>query len=402
MKILMVTPMLPYPGALAGGMLVMHAQLVGLVARHQVTLATFAGEDPAEVKAVDDLRASGVNVVYIWRSWPSSVVWKRRFRNGIGWLRGGRPLRTLGFADPEMQRLLDQLLREQKFDLLQVEDNSMGNYCYRTQIPSVLTEHEVRYFPAGDREHRSTENWMRRRLSEAEQRRWQEYQPNVWRRFSRIQVFTPRDAATIGMIAPDVASRVRINPFGVDVPAEAHPNREQPDEVVFIGGFGHPPNVDAALWLCKEIMPRLRSLRPGIRLSIVGSYPTNAVRALARDDVIVTGRVPSVEPYLERAAVVLAPLRIGGGMRVKVLQAMGMGKAVVTTPLGAEGLTSDGEHPPLSIAETAEDIAVATARLLISCEDRHALGRRARAFVTERYSWSGYRERLEAVYQELQ
>jgi len=398
----MVTPMLPYPGAVSGGMLVMHAQLVGLAARHQVTLATFAGDDPAEVKAVDDLRASGVNVFYIWRSWPSSVVWRRRFRDGIGWLRGGRPLRTLRFTDPEMQRLLDQLFREQEFELLQVEDNAMGNYCYRTQVPSVLTEHEARYFPAGDRESRSMENWMRRRLGEAEQRRWREYQPNVWRRFSRIQVFTPRDAAAIEMMAPDVANRVRINPFGVDVSAEADPNLEQPDEVVFIGGFRHPPNVDAALWLGNEIMPRLRSLRPGIRLSIVGSYPTNAVQALAGDDIIVTGRVPSVEPYLERAGVVLAPLRTGGGMRVKVLQAMGMGKAVVTTPLGAEGLTHDGEHPPLSIAETAGDIAVAAARLLTSCEDRLALGRRARAFVAEHYSWSGYRARLEAVYQELQ
>ena len=398
----MVTPMLPHPGAVGGGILVMYAQLAGLTARHQLTLATFAGEDPAERRAIDDLRASGVNVSYIWRSWPASVVWRRRFRDGIGWLRGGRPLRTLHFADPKMQRLLDSLLREQKFDLLQVEDNAMGNYCYRTQVPSVLTEHEVRYSPAGDRENRSKENWMRRRLSEAEQRRWREYQPNGWRRFDRIQVFTSRDAAAIGMMAPDVADRVRINPFGVDVPAVADPKREQPDEVVFIGGFGHPPNVDAALWLGNEIMPLLRSLRPGIRLSIVGSYPTNAVRALACDDIIVTGRVPEIEPYFERAAVVLAPLRLGGGMRVKVLQAMAMGKAVVTTPVGAEGLWVPGCEPPLVIAEDAKGIARATSALLGEEETRHALGLRARAYVKAYYSWSAYCDRLEAIYQELQ
>jgi glycosyltransferase involved in cell wall biosynthesis len=149
-------------------------------------------------------------------------------------------------------------------------------------------------------------------------------------------------------------------------------------------------------------MPLLRNLWPGIRLTIVGSYPTKAVKALASNDVIVTGRVPAIEPYLEQAAVVVAPLRLGGGMRVKVLQAMAAGKAVVTTPLGAEGLSGTRNALPLGIGQTAEEIAIATTSLLASREERHALGRRARAFVTEHHSWSAYRERLETIYAELQ
>jgi|SRR5439155_922981 len=242
---------------------------------------------------------------------------------------------------------------------------------------------------------------MQRVLNEAERRRWQGYQTTVWRRFDRIQVFTQRDATVIRTMAPELASRVRVNPFGVESPVRTDPRREEGNTVVFVGGFCHPPNVDAALWLGNEIMPRLRTLRPRVRLIIVGSYPTKAVRALASDDIVVTGRVPAVEPFLERAALVLVPLRTGGGMRLKVLQAMAMGKAVVTTPIGAEGLAVSSCQPPLVIAEDADAIANATAVLLSTSESRNALGSRACAFVTEHHSWSGYGQRLEAIYAEL-
>jgi glycosyltransferase involved in cell wall biosynthesis len=282
-----------------------------------------------------------------------------------------------------MQRLLNHLLATQDFDVVQVENSGFGNYRIETTLPSVLTELEVGRSLPGD------------------ENDWKQVQPAIWRQFNRIQVFTPRDAAEIRAVAPELSDRVRINPFGIDIPEEADPGLEEPGTVVFVGGFNHLPNVDAALWLGNEIMPLLRRLRNGIRLIIVGDNPSVALRALACDDMIVTGRVPSVEPYLDRAAVVLAPVRLGGGMRVKVLEAMAMGKAVVTTPLGAEGLLGPRNALPLAIGETAEEVATATASLLASPEHRRALGTRARAFVTEYHSWSAYAARLEAIYAEL-
>jgi glycosyltransferase involved in cell wall biosynthesis len=444
MRVLMVTPMLPYPQAVNAGSLVMHAQLAALADRHDVTLATLAGPDPAEWEGLNYLRAAGIDVKTVWRPKPSDIVrrwewlaslagpdpaewealdhlqaagidiqgvwhpnassirrWKRRLRLASYWLCGRYPLRTLQFWEPEMQRLLDCLLAETPFDLVQVEDNAMGSYSYRTQTPIVLTEHEVRLPSPSDPYGRWKASRVQRVLNKAERRRWRRYQPAVWRRFDRIQVFTPRDAGAIQTMAPELASRVRVNPFGVELLVKADPSREEKDTAVFVGGFCHQPNVEAALWLGNDIMPLLRKLRPGIRLIIVGSYPTKAVQALASDDIVVTGRVPAVEPFLERAAVVLVPMRTGGGMRLKVLQAMAMGKAIVTTPLGAEGLAVPGCQPPLVIAEDAYGIASATAALLSADEDRRALGRRACAFVTEHHSWPAYRERLEAIYAEL-
>jgi len=399
----MITSILPHARTTSGGGLVMYGQLTLLAARHEVTLASFAGTDSVEKGAIDDLRASGIKVHHVWRSWPTGVdLWRRRLRDALGWIRGDCPMRTLKFFDPSMQHCLDQLLREQQFDLLQVEDNAMGIYHYRTQIPSILTEHEVRSTLPSDRHNGERKTWLQQLFSEAERHRWQKYQPAIWRRFDRIQVFTPRDAAVVQAMTPELAGRVRINPFGVEVPKEVDPSCEEPGTVVFVGGFGHWPNVDAALWLGGEIMPLLRALRLGVRLIIVGNCPTKAVQALACDDVVVTGRVPAVEPFLERAAVVLAPLRTGGGMRVKVLQAMALGKAVVTTPVGAEGLAVAGCQPPLAIAKGTEEFARATATLLGADDMRRALGRRARAYVTEHYSWSAYGRRLEEMYAELQ
>jgi glycosyltransferase involved in cell wall biosynthesis len=439
----MVTPMLPYPQAVNAGPLVMYYHLTAVAARHEVTLATYAGPDPCEWEALDDLQASGIEVRAVWRQEPSPVVrrWKqltslapmpdpsdwtgarkrklssrnaslprsspvsqlkRRFQQAAYWIQGNYPLRTLQFWDPQMQQLLTGLLAENDFQVIDVHDNAMGSYRYDTSAPTLLTDYEVRHdaleHPRPDLPKKS---WSQLKISEADRHRWSRYQPAVWKCFSRIQVFTSRDAEAIGTMTPELTGRVRINPFGVELPKPADPSRQDNGMLVFVGGFCHPPNVDAALWLGREIMPLIRARDPRVCLAIVGSHPPPEVQALAREEIVVTGRVPAVEPYLEKAAVVLAPVRMGGGMRLKVLQAMALGKAVVTTPLGAEGLAVTGQDPPIAIANNHEGIANATLELLAADDHRRALGQRARAFVAEHHSWSTYAKRIEAIYSEL-
>ena len=388
----MVTPLLPHPRAVGAGALVMDRQLRELAARHEVVLASFAGPDPLERDAVEELRREGLEVHAVWRpGWRGAGRWHRRLRLAWRWSRGSAPLRTLLFQEEEMQLLLDRLLAGERFDLLQVEDNAMAAYRFRTRAPAVLTEHEVRALA-------SSNSGSGHPPRSPDERRWAPYQAAVWRRFDRIQVFTPGDAAAATAIAPDLADRIQTNPFGVDPLPPADLSREAPGETVFVGGFRHPPNVEGALWLGHEIFPRLQARFPGSRLTLVGDHPPAAVQALRERGIEVTGRVPAVEPFLERAAVVLAPLRTGGGLRMKVLQAMAMGKAVVATPLAAEGVAAPGGEPALALAGDAEGFAARTAALLADPAERAALGRRARAVVTEHHGWAGYAERLEALY----
>jgi glycosyltransferase involved in cell wall biosynthesis len=379
------------------------AQLSGLTAAgHQVSVVTVAGPDPAEWSAVEQLQKTGLEVQAVRRVEPVGWArWKRRWRFASAWLSGRYPWRTVWFWEPGLQHLLDKLLSERAFDLVIVEDNAMGIYKYKTSRPVIFTEHEVRRPRAINWRGLLKAPGLKPLLSEVDWHRWPRYQRNVWRRFKLIQVFTPYDAAGIKKIAPELAGRVRVNPFSIDLPAQADPALEETGTLLFTGNFTHPPNVDAALWLANEIMPLLRQGWPGVRLTLAGSYPPEQVRSLECEDIIVTGYVEQMEPLVERATVIVAPLRIGGGQRMKVLEGMAMGKAVVTTPRGAEGLQVAAEEPPLLIATTGEEFARAPVELLQDRSARRELGQQARAFVVKHFSPAAYARRLEIIYRNL-
>jgi glycosyltransferase involved in cell wall biosynthesis len=397
MNVLLVAPMPPSPTAALAIPRVLHAQLVGLRERgHHVTLAVVAGPEQPELEAVEHLRAEGVDLHAVCRHEPRTFAerWGRRRRFADGWLRGRTPWRTVWYYEPALQPVLDRLLAQRSFDVVAVEDNAAATYRLDGAAPVVFTEHEVRR----PRPLRITAR-PAEMLAETDWRRWPDYHRSTWRRFDLIQVFTERDAEGVRALAPDVADRVRVNPFGLELPPALAPPDADSRELVFVGNFTHPPNVDAALWLGAEIMPALRSRDAHARLTVVGPWAPEAVRALACDDIRVTGPVPDVRPYLEAAAVVLAPLRIGGGMRMKVLEALALGRAVVTTGRGAEGLDS-APADAFVVAESSEEVALAVTRLLAEPQARDAMGARARAFAVEHHSSAAYASRLERIYEE--
>jgi glycosyltransferase involved in cell wall biosynthesis len=394
MRILMLTPMPPSPQAPGAMPLVFHAALVGLSAHHDVSVVTVAGPHPGELTAIDELKRAGYDVHPVRRAQPRGISrWRRRWRLGSRWMLGREPWRTIWFWEPELQRTFDRLVAARRFDVIAAEDNAMGIYRYPRDIPTVLTEHEVRQGDAPE--------WrLRRPFRELDWRRWPSYHRSAWRRFDRLQVFTDRDADAVRALAPELAARLVVNPFGVELPSPLDHALEQPRTVLFAGNFTHPPNSDAALWLGREIMPRLREHLESVSLAIVGPWPPREVQALASEDIRVLGAVGDIRPWLERTAVVVAPVRIGGGMRMKVLHSMAAGKPVVTTPRGADGLAVNGQSAPVAIAEDGETFAKAVAGLLKDDGARRQLGASARAFVAEHFSPQAYARRLEAVYED--
>jgi glycosyltransferase involved in cell wall biosynthesis len=379
----------------------LHALLSGLRERHEVTLVTVAGTDPNEWQALEHLRSAGLQVHAVRLMEASAGQrWERRARLAAMWLSGRYPWRTIWFWDPRIERIISHLLATQSFDVVHVEDNAAGAYRYRTTLPTLLTEHEVRRPRpiAWDSIRRAPQ--LDTAMGEIDWARWQSYQRRIWRRFDAIQVFGERDAEAVRTLAPDLAARVRINPFGVAAPPARISVAERPGQLLFVGNFTHAPNLDAALWLGREIMPQLRQRQPRAHLMIVGADPPPAIRALASESISVTGFAPAIEPIMDQAAVVIAPLRIGGGMRMKVLQSMALGKAVVTTTRGAEGLASIGP-PPLRIADDTAGFVSAAADLLEHPAERVALGAAARLFVAEHFSPAAFVRRVEQTYREL-
>lgn len=402
MRILLAVPVPPQADGGGAIPVLLYAELLGLRQRHEVMLVTALGDEPGEAEAVARLRDEGVDVHLADRRRPPPGLTRRRrqLRMAARWARGRWPWRTVWYAAPEIQRALDEAAAGRAFDVVAIEDSAMSVFRYPAGVPTVFTHHEVLRPRPFDRHPGGPTHWPGWAFGELDWPRWQRFQSQAWGRFDLVQVFSRRDAEAIAELAPEAAPRVRVDPFGLVMPPLADPAREVPGTILFVGAFHHPPNRDAALWLAREILPAVRERVPGARLRIVGSAPPPEVLGLAGEAVEVVADAPSVIPHLEEAAVVMAPVRTGGGMRMKVLQAMAAGKAVVTTTRGTEGYAGFGEEPPLAVADGPAEIAAATAALLGDDEERRRLGERARGFAERHHSPEAWAERQTAIFEE--
>jgi glycosyltransferase involved in cell wall biosynthesis len=403
MRILLVVSMVPQADGLGAIPKLLHAQLAGLRSRNQVTVVGSFGDLSGQAEAAQELmRASDLSAHFADRRRAGSGArrWRVRGELAATWMRKPWPWRAVS-ATGGVQAMVDRAAAEERFDVVALEEDLMAVLRLPEGTPLVLTEHEA--IQASAKGWRAThlrerpEMWLRRR----DWRRWPGFRKAAWNRADLVQVYSQGDAEAIAA-DPALADKVRVNPFGLFPPPAADPAAEQPGTILFTGTFTHLPNREAALWLAREILPAVRAREPGASLRIVGSTPPREILDLAGPGVEVVADAPEMEPHLRAAAVVVAPVRSGGGMRMKVLEAMARGKAVVTTPLGAEGFTSIDPRPPLAIAEDGEGIAAALAGLLGDEGGRRELGRRAREFTLRHHTPEAWAKRLEAVYAEAQ
>lgn len=196
---------------------------------------------------------------------------------------------------------------------------------------------------------------------------------------------------------------IRVIPNGVDIDyfSPIKSVKEDYPSILFSGAMNYSPNIDAVLYIHKKILPLIRSQIPELRFYIVGTNPHPRIKNLANEPhVIVTGFVEDIRRYIQRANVVLAPMRKGGGIKNKILEAMAMEKPVVTNPMGAEALSEKAKNC-LLIGETAEEIANHIIDLLRDEENRIELGKKGREIVMKEYTWDKVAERYEKLYTEL-
>jgi glycosyltransferase involved in cell wall biosynthesis len=401
MRILLVVSMVPQADGVGAIPKLLHAQLAGLRERHDITLVGSFGELAGQAAAADALMRSDLDAHFVDRRRSRSPLrrWRVRAQLAANWVARPWPWRAV-CAIAGVQPTLDHLAATRRFDVVAVEEDLMSVLRFPAGVPTVLTEHEAFHAPATSWRASRLRERPERALRVRDWRRWRGFQLEAWERADLIQVYSESDAAEIEKRSPRIADRVRVNPFGLAPPAPADPSRAEPGTVLFAGTFTHLPNRDAALWLASEIMPAVRARHPAARLLLVGSTPPREVLDLAGPNVDVIADVASMRPHLEAADVVIAPVRNGGGMRMKVLEAMAMEKAVVTTSLGAEGFTGFEPELPFVVADDAEGIAAAIATLLAEDNLRRDLGRRAREFACRHHSPEAWSARLEAVYEE--
>jgi glycosyltransferase involved in cell wall biosynthesis len=204
------------------------------------------------------------------------------------------------------------------------------------------------------------------------------------------------------LLTPDVdGTPVRVVPNGVDTDFfRPGGGQEDPVGLLFTGAMNYAPNADAVLHFCTEILPTIHASIPETSLAVVGRNPPDRIQSLGTDRIAITGTVRDVRPWMARAAVFVVPLRVGGGTRLKILEALACGRAVVSTSLGCEGLdVTNGDD--ILVADTPTAFADAVVRCLRDPELRRRLGGRGRALVERRYRWDAIGHDLSDFYREM-
>ncbi len=403
MKILLVSPHLPYPGIGSGGGSVIFNYVKHLAKRHEISFLCFI--IPEDEGHVSDLRMYCQRVETI-------PIKCNRHRSKIGVLLSRckklflvffskKPLKVALLYSKHMERKIIELLQTGSYDVVQFEYAEMGQYITAVNnLPSVLSELEAsmilryRYFG-------SVKNTLKRVFYFMEWLKWMRYETSILKKFDKILTLTREDKILLKTFVPE--ANITSISTGMDIAEEGFSklsNEVIPHRLMFFGDMYYKPNLDAVIYFCKEIFPIIKNKIPNISLYIVGPHSSTEVEGLRADpNITVMGYVRDLDSLIRKAAIVVVPIRLGGGIRIKTLHAMAMGKAVIATSLGAQGIDVIPEEN-IIIANEPEIFAKRTIELLENGQLRQRLGRNARKLIKEKYQWEPVIKKLERIYEE--
>ena len=297
-----------------------------------------------------------------------------------------------------MQEAIDDLCSTGNFDVIQLESSYLCTLRFPRDTRLVIDEHNIEY-ELFQRMCEGERSLPRRVFNRIEYARFRRFEQACWRRADACVVTSEREVEAVRTSAPDTP--VAVVPNAVDLDYFAPSNTPvEPHTLIFSGTLNYRPNLDAVRYMIDEIWPLVRHRYPDAKLTLTGSTQGVDIRSLTRPGVRLLGEVPDIRPYVTRAAAVVVPIRIGGGTRLKVLEAMAMGKPIVSTAAGCEGVAvDDGEH--LIIADGAPAFASGIFEVFENPALRDALAQGGRRLVETRYSWDLAGTRLEGLHRQI-
>lgn len=394
-RLLFLAHRLPYPPD-KGDKVRSYHLLRHLAAQHRVFVGTFV-DDPDDERHLPALQQMCAGL-HVCRLEP-----RRARLASLAGLLDGQPLTLHHYRSAELQRWVDRCIDEHEIDAAVVFSSAMAPYvAQRPKLPVLLDLVDVdsAKWTQYAAHHRWPMSWLYRR----EGRTLLAFERASVLQARQSFLVTPQEVALFQRLAPECAGRVAVSGNGVDAeyfapdPARASPFPADEIPLVFTGAMDYWPNVDAASWFAREILPLLRRDWPRARFHVVGRHPTAELRTLQGEAVNVAGAVPDMRPYLQHAAVVVAPLRVARGIQNKILEAMAMGRPVVTSPSCAQAMQAQPGRQLLA-AEDAADQVAAIATLLRAPQQARTMGLQARDWVLDNFSWpaqlAGFDEALQ-------
>lgn len=381
MRVLWLSPFPPYPADFGGALRTYNLLKQAIRAGHEIHLICWgcgnAPRDQESVRVLSDLCAS-VQLV-------DKPVRQKRWQQ-LQALTSRRSFQYFFHYSPAIQKLLADTIRRVKPQLIQVEFSQMAYYALPVGIPAVLDLHNIEY-EVLQRMAEKSGTRFRRMYNLLEYSKFKRDEPHLWQRFDSLLATSKRDHDIVLEYLPD--ARILVVPNGVDT-EYFHPvdpnDCVKNDTVIFTGLMSYFPNIDGVQFFKREIWPYIEQALPAIRWTIMGLNPPPEVQAFAGASIEVTGGVDDVRPRIWQSAVCVVPLRMGGGTRLKVVEALAMGKAMVSTSLGCEGIdVEDDQH--LLIRDDPRLFAGAVIDLLQDPRRREALGQAGRQLAIEKYDW---------------
>lgn len=404
MRLLFLTPQLPFPPQ-QGTTLRNFNILKQLAARHEIHLLSFGLASELTDSPLPQL-CKRIEIAPP----PTRSMSQRALETFLNPL----PDMARRLASPALSQTLRTLLNENTYDVIQIEGIEMAAAWMETQTTDdgrrttsvvVFDDHNAEWTlqkTAFDTDRKNPRRWHAAVYSWIQFNKLKRFEREVCLRAHAVVAVSQQDADAIAFL--DAKIKPVVIPNGVDcdyyVPSLegvcAKPLAEL--SVVFTGKMDFRPNVDACVWFANEILPPLRKEIPLAHVSFVGQKPSAAVLALKeRQGVEVTGMVPDTRPYIADAAVFAVPLRMGSGTRLKVLEAMAMGKAIVSTSFGVSGIECANGREVI-IADEPNEFARAIALLMRDHARARELGENARQLAVEKYEWKKLIPRFETIY----
>jgi len=360
---------------------------------HEVTLFTFYPEDR------DDQHHTLVPVFHKVVTHPLKVSSGRGFGEAISYLTNffaPLPYSITKYCRPEVARHLREVLAAEKYDVILCDFLTPAAVIpFDAGIPVVIFTHNVEA-TIWRRQWHVAANPAWKFLFKREYEKMRAAELDYLGRSSHVLTVSDTDTA---VFAKDVdPARITTIPTGVDIDNFRPMGGGEANSLVFTGSMDWMPNEDGVLYFVREVLPLIRARRPNTALWVVGRRASGKTRALAESDpgIHVTGRVEDIRPHIARGSVYVVPLRVGSGTRLKIFEAMAMGKAVVSTTIGAEGLpVTNGSD--IILADEPRLFADEVCRLLDSPAERRRIGNAARKLVEENFSWEAVAKHVDNV-----
>jgi len=396
-RILLITNTFPYP-PVSGFPIRVYNLFRRIANRHEVWLVSLVTELPIQ-KYVSHLQEIFHDVKIIkapqYRGFDKPIA-------GLRYLLAGIPPDLRFYHSDEMVSTIHHLVLSNNFDIVQIEDSYMAMYLETlpkgTQAKTILTFHDVvfdkynRIYKLEKKLTRKVRRWLHSRIMKTWEPRYAEY-------FNLCVTVSDRDRVLLQTVNPRLC--VGVVPNGTDSKSYALlPYRKPTPSLIYVGNMSDLTNIDAVIYFCEKILPHIRLVIHNVEFWIVGLNPSNMIKQLDGDGIHVIGQVDDVRPYYKQSRVCVIPLRAGGGTRLKILEAMALGRPVVSTSIGCEGLdVMDGID--IMIADTPLGFAQKTIHLLTEDELWGKIRKNARDLVENTYDWDALANQMMQQYDEI-